>query len=398
MRMRIGDGLASHEQLSALIGKIYDAALTPAAWQAVANEIIASLQGSAGHFFTPMHMPSAGGFSFTVNIPDTYVQQYAAKYHKYDLWSQAGFSKGLMTSGTVVSDEELVPRRTLTASRFYREFLKPSDTVRGCMSVVFGTDSSDMRTTCMSVYRSQQAKPFEAATKRLAQLLNPHISRSLGITFRLQDAQFAIATTHAALDRIQSGIVLLDASGAVTFANRAAADIFNEGKVLSLRRSVDGRDRIVGPNAGITAEIDLFIASALGQHPLEVDHFIKKMPIPRAYGKPPLLLNVSALPFENNFNKGSARSGAILFITDAERSLTVDSVMMAKLFQLTDAEIALVSAMCSGNTLAEVAELRKVSIETVRSQLKSVFAKTQTSRQAELLRLVLGLSSTQQRQ
>lgn len=386
--------IASHEQFSSLIGKIYEASLDPAGWQQVLNDIVAFLAGNAGHFFTPMHMPQAGGFSFTVNVPDTFVQQYTTKYHRYDLWAQAGVEKGLMTSGTVVADEDLVPRRKLVSSRFYREFLKPSDTARGCMTIVFGIDSRDTPVTCVSVYRPLRAKPFSATAKKWMQLLNPHVSRSLGITFRLQDANFAVANTHAALDRIKFGVVLLDASGTVTFANRAASELLKEGSALTLRHGLDGRDRVVSTHSSITTEIDSFIASALSHDAVEVDHFVKSMPIPRKHNMPPLLLNVSALPFENSFGRGNVRAGAIMFITDAAQPLTIDPALMNRLFRLTEAEISLVRALCAGHALADVAARRCVSLDTVRSQLKSVFAKTQTHRQADLVRLLLGLSST----
>lgn len=46
-------------------------------------------------------------------------------------------------------------------------------------------------------------------------------------------------------------------------------------------------------------------------------------------------------------------------------------------------------ALAEGKTLDRVAEERGVSRETVRFQLKAIYAKTGTSRQAELARLVL---------
>ncbi len=59
------------------------------------------------------------------------------------------------------------------------------------------------------------------------------------------------------------------------------------------------------------------------------------------------------------------------------------------LYQLTHAEAELVRLIAEGNSLEEVAAERGVTMNTVRSQLKQVFSKTGTSRQGELVQLVL---------
>ena len=56
---------------------------------------------------------------------------------------------------------------------------------------------------------------------------------------------------------------------------------------------------------------------------------------------------------------------------------------------LSAAEVAVVKALCNGMKPIEIAELRETSINTVRSQLKAIYRKTKTHRQAELLSLVL---------
>ena len=59
-------------------------------------------------------------------------------------------------------------------------------------------------------------------------------------------------------------------------------------------------------------------------------------------------------------------------------------------FCLTPAEVKIALGIADGKTLATVAEERGVSVSTVRTQLKSVFVKTGTHRQAELVALLVG--------
>ena len=206
-----------------------------------------------------------------------------------------------------------------------------------------------------------------------------------------------MATTQAALDRITSGVVLLDTRGGVTFANHSAVDTFSEGSALTMRKATDGGEHLVAANQALTAAIDRAIAGALQRAPkrapLEVDHFTKGISILRPVGRSPLMLAIATLPSDNRLEGSTARAAAIVFITDAAHPLSVSDAMLKDLFKLTDAEITLVRALCTGHTLAETARERGLMIETVRTQLKSAFAKTQTHRQADLIRLLLGLAS-----
>jgi pimeloyl-ACP methyl ester carboxylesterase/DNA-binding CsgD family transcriptional regulator len=60
-------------------------------------------------------------------------------------------------------------------------------------------------------------------------------------------------------------------------------------------------------------------------------------------------------------------------------------------FGLTMAEVEIVQGITLGQPVKEIAEARGRSADTVRTQLRSILAKTETHSQSELLRVVLGL-------
>jgi len=60
-------------------------------------------------------------------------------------------------------------------------------------------------------------------------------------------------------------------------------------------------------------------------------------------------------------------------------------------FGLTVAEVEIVQGMTLGQPIKDIAEARGRSAETVRTQVRSILAKTETHSQAELIRVVLGL-------
>jgi DNA-binding CsgD family transcriptional regulator len=95
---------------------------------------------------------------------------------------------------------------------------------------------------------------------------------------------------------------------------------------------------------------------------------------------------------------GSAAGDAVsvAFIADPDTGPVTTTEVLEQLYSHTHAEAELVRLLSEGRSLDEVAAARGVTMNTVRSQLKQVFSKTDTKRQGELVRLVLtGVSSLQ---
>jgi pimeloyl-ACP methyl ester carboxylesterase/DNA-binding CsgD family transcriptional regulator/PAS domain-containing protein len=98
----------------------------------------------------------------------------------------------------------------------------------------------------------------------------------------------------------------------------------------------------------------------------------------------PVILRVS--PVEG----GEGRSLALVVSTELVWPEGFqDTVQEA--FGLTAAEVEIVRGVTLGLPLRDIAEARGRSVETVRTQVRSVLAKTETHSQAELVRVVLGL-------
>jgi DNA-binding CsgD family transcriptional regulator len=80
---------------------------------------------------------------------------------------------------------------------------------------------------------------------------------------------------------------------------------------------------------------------------------------------------------------------AVIFIRAGDPAPLPLPELLRQAYGLTAAEARVLLAVVGGARLAHYAEGQAVSLETVRSQLKHVFAKTGCARQADLVRLVL---------
>ena len=62
-------------------------------------------------------------------------------------------------------------------------------------------------------------------------------------------------------------------------------------------------------------------------------------------------------------------------------------------FGLTSAEIEITTLLMNGETVVEVANLRRCTQSTVRSQIRAIYSKTGVSSQIRLIQLVMGVKS-----
>jgi DNA-binding CsgD family transcriptional regulator len=79
-----------------------------------------------------------------------------------------------------------------------------------------------------------------------------------------------------------------------------------------------------------------------------------------------------------------------VFVVDPEAASRSPEKLLRKLFGLTPAESRLANALMKGD-LTSASEEFGISRNTARSQLQSIFSKTGTSKQGELIRLLCQL-------
>jgi DNA-binding CsgD family transcriptional regulator len=115
--------------------------------------------------------------------------------------------------------------------------------------------------------------------------------------------------------------------------------------------------------------------------------------LPRLDGLRPLVVHV--VPVVGKVHDLLHLVSAIMTVTDLEAvpSRRMGAVL-EQAFDLTPAEARLAAQLVTGRSLPEIAAAEKVAYETLRGHLKSVFEKTHTGRQAELVSLIAKLATS----
>lgn len=380
-----------------VVHRIYDAALEPSNWTGVIAHIARVFDAPRALIFTHLHGPAQGGFTFTHNITQAALEIWAAKGVKEDPWVRASGPKGYLVEGMVSLDSDLVPEAELMRTDFYKEILEPLGIAKVCSGIIFDTTDSHKLPTALSVYRGPRDTPFDRDDVEVSRRLLAHLSRSLGVMFHLRDSQLQLAASLAALNGLASGVILIDGSRKVQFANKTAESIARRGDTVCIGAAGSAKPSQLSLNRRLSGcERAFQDAISQAMQPLAlttVDHFSQALLLPAEDGSPACVVHVAPLAESSRFAPAGKAAKAIVFLYDLQSAASVDPALLIKLFGLTMAEARTALQMTQGGSLDEMAARLGVSINTCKTQLQAAYAKTGTHRQADLLKLLLGLAS-----
>jgi DNA-binding CsgD family transcriptional regulator len=384
-------------QLSDLIGLIYEGATDPSRWtRDILPAIGEYIEAPACILYSVLHTPQNSGYFFLHGITQEHVDQYVHKYYDVDVWKIALAEKNLYATGNVVIGDELIPRTQLLASSFYKECLsRNKNMVQLLTGMVFGMNSPTSVPAVCSFFRGSHHPDFDEENRARMRLLLPHLSRSLGVMQRLRSAELAIAATLTALDRLPSGVLLLDDSGAVAFANRSAHRMLENNEGLFLRKlyNFNGLGDLIAENAAVNKALSDAISATLNRDPYATPHFSEYITVPHASGLASYTLQFSALGNQNEFGSDSGAYAAIIFIADSAQVVDIDPAKLQSAYGLTPAEARVAVALLKLGSAKEVADKLGVSPHTVRVQIRHAYAKLGVDTRARFVKLLLGLSS-----
>ena len=174
----------------------------------------------------------------------------------------------------------------------------------------------------------------------------------------------------AAFEKLNRGVLLLDADGRVCFANRSADQILNRRNGITLRH---GRFSFTDPAA--CAAFNALLQRRDGSLVLRID------------GSSPDHGTYRVLV--SHLNSEAEGQGCCVFIyePDAGRQPLPEPILRS-LYDLTAAEARLTNALFTGHSLQEAATSLGISLNTAKTTLKRVFGKCEVGTQAELLQLL----------
>jgi DNA-binding CsgD family transcriptional regulator/PAS domain-containing protein len=233
------------------------------------------------------------------------------------------------------------------------------------------------------IFRRDGEGPFTEAEFAEADRFVPHLRRTIRIQAKLGGARRAHLALGEVVDRLSTGVLLLDSQRRVVVRNQAAERIIALDDGLGI-----DRNGVSAADARENAELQKLIADSLDSEAAPNKGARGFAVVSRPSGKQNFTLMVSPLLAHRESN-ASDDVVAMLFVVDPEGADPPVPEVLEHLYSLTHSEAEIVRLLSMGLSLDEAAQSRGVSINTARSHLKHAFSKTGTSRQGELVRLIV---------
>lgn len=226
----------------------------------------------------------------------------------------------------------------------------------------------------IAIHRAiEDPRGFGRADATRLERLAPHFGQAWELGGQLRAAEADTQQMRSYVDTLRCGVLLCDAKGRVQWMNHSARKLIDDRAGLTMSEGVLRAGRPV-QSARLRDEIAEAARSGQGSiryFAVEDEHVVLHLAIrthAQAADESPLVL---------------------VAITSASSLVDVPMHAWSSLLRVTPAEAALIAALVQGRTLDEHAAQRGISIGTARNQLKQALAKTNTSRQADLVRLAL---------
>jgi DNA-binding CsgD family transcriptional regulator/PAS domain-containing protein len=368
----------THEQLSTLIGQIYDCALSPERWNETIEHIARAIGSQMGLVVLHDHHENKSIRTFSFGISAHTIWDYELHYAQRNPIAticMAGRPEGdVHTARTLFDNPDQWFR-----SAMYRELIRST----GARDVIgLYALHSEERGVWLGAFRRRRDPNFGLREQRILRLLAPHIIRIMRFTELLEMRAISAERLVAALDTLSSGVWLVDRNYRVLHANAAGEALLRrQGAPL---RIFEGRLTASMPADAqrLSRAIHRAVAGELVDEASNGTATHEAIPLGDAALGEALVATV--VPLCNSAPPASA----VVFVQGPAAAPVTRLDAFGALHGLTPAELRCLNEIFLGRNVPEVANALGVAPTTIRSQLSRIFEKTLTTSQTELTRLV----------
>ena len=367
----LGEGMA--DVLDRLIADAYGSLTGPdghagfvrSLARAFRSHLVAHQVDRPGHEHAPLaHYDQAGR-----SMDD--MAAVASRQPYVNPWFESPMVMCLFRDG-VASDQGYIEPAKLRATEFYADLLRPFDIFHSCGLLL----QQGNATSVMTLSRCHREGYYQPHEMQLAKQLLPHLRNIHAIQQALVDGSTdAAANFHSAW--------VLAADGRICGRNPQATGLLTTADSLIGERAGRLWPAHAQDRAALHAEIDGVLAGTrLGG----------RVPVRDKAGTPRYIVHIRHCRHEA-FQTWLLTDppAALVVLQPLECDPSVLEPVLVRLYGLTAAECRVASKLLELESIHLVAASLSRSEETIRSQVKAVFAKTGTHSQAQLLKLLYAL-------
>ena len=373
-----GRAVSVDESILKVVETIYAASTDESLWPQVMRELLGITDSIAATFCV---IDGSDGPRFpafvTLNFEQKFMDEYLAGMVVHDPTVQFIVAH---PARKLIHDSEFITEREKDKLSYYDWHHSFSDTRHrlAAMASLAPTIQSGI-----TLHRTKGQGDFEAGHIERFRFLIPHLERAVRVGFQLGTFGAMQQLSCQMMDKSPLGIVVLDDRGRILFANEAARTIAAAGDGLTI-----GEDGIALQHPWHDKTLQRLLGNVLARLDEPTAERDGVMQALRPSGKRPYSILVSRLS-PTAFALTGVRPAACAAIVDPEAPMRLSESVLRRLYGLTRSEARLAESLANGDTLQWAAAEFGISYPTARTQLAAIFRKTGTSRQSELVKLLL---------
>jgi DNA-binding CsgD family transcriptional regulator len=299
--------------------------------------------------------------------------------YETDFWDQDRAMQLLcFDPGTrMVRDSTLIDDAERRRPGFYSDYLGRIGAARGLYASVMHWGGE---VVVISAQRPKQAGDYTPCEGELISVLLPHLRRSFRISEKIKSRDAEAVTLTGSFEHASAAVLLVDRSFRLHFANKVAERFLAKGILR-----VAGQ-RLVAATGELTDRLRRAVTNATDPVQARPDHFsLLDTPVPARCGQMPQILVAPVAARRAGVGPGDGLAMLVVY----EQIGFAEGAACKSSYNLTAAETRLLSALVAGERLRDYAARTCVSISTVKTHLRNLFAKTGEQRQADLVRRAL---------
>lgn len=325
---------------------------------------IPSLDPSLGYVFDHI----------SVNVDLELSRKHTEETGTLDPWRTARWRKGYTKPGFILRGGDVCDPWEIERSSWKSQVLDPGG-IRDVVVMSFEAPPDSGSDVSIAVFhRHRPHEAFEPEVVERLRLFSDHLALTSKVGFSMRAARRRTALLESALDRVTDAIFILDSAQRLQFHNCAGTEFLNGSDMLAVRQG-----RLVAIQHGDNERLSHAI--------FEASHFRKGAGVSFvSESGPPLMASV--VPFDPDPERVTSDGPCGVMVTVQCPQEMADADSIGATLCLTAAEAKLAQALGTNRSLPQIAAEFGVSIETLRTQLKSIFAKLNVSKQAEVAQLV----------
>ncbi len=358
-----------------LIGLSYDAALDETKWPFFLEAFVAAVGGSSALLRSNEILNESASFIASVGYDPAWQAAYCEHFVKGDYYNHL---MNQFAPGKIFLSNQL-DQTELRKSEYYNDYLVPQDKVNALGTFLLREGN---HTLVLGIQRGKRAGAFGEEESWLMTAIIPHLTRAVQVHRKIHTVTAEKERAQGALDLMRMGVILTNRFGTPLYMNRAAELMMSQDVGLGVFHN-----KLAAHSASETALLLRMIFDAAPSAKGAAVGSDMRITM-RDKGD---CLHCVVMPVSPEFSamlNTPIGADCVAVFLSRPGGLQLSPKRLVTLYKITPAEARLAARLAALRTVEEAADDLGITVSTVRSQLKSVFGKTGTRSQSELLMLL----------